>query len=140
MAIEFLSIVVFTFALALLVLGAVTWWIERGRKQMLGVLMMGSALVIAGAYAFLGSRFSIALLGRLIILVDLPRLMATALVYTSGVLIGLALAGGLFLWISGRIVRPTRLERYLALFVGVQRFPLRARPGQQPTVAASHYH
>ena len=48
MAIEFLSIVVFTFALALLVLGAITWWIERGKKQTAGILMMCSALVIAG--------------------------------------------------------------------------------------------
>ncbi len=117
MAIEFLSIMVFTFALALLVLGAVTWWIERGRKQMLGALMMGSALVIAGAYAFLGSRFAIVVFGRLIITVDLPRLMATAMVYTIGVLLGFGLAGGVFLWISGRMVEPTRLERRLATFV-----------------------
>ncbi|MBP8862851.1 MAG: hypothetical protein KBH71_01205 [Anaerolineae bacterium] len=119
MLIELLSIIIFTFALALFLLGGFTLWIEKARRRMLGVVMMLSALLVAGGYAFLGSRFSIALLGRLIILVDLPRLMATALVYTSGVLIGLALAGGLFLWISGRIVRPTRLERYLALFVGV---------------------
>ena len=117
MAIEFLSIMVFTFALALLVLGAVTWWIERGRKQMLGALMMGSALVVASAYAFLGSRFAIVVFGRLIITVDLPRLMATAMVYTIGVLLGFGLAGGVFLWISGRMVEPTRLERRLATFV-----------------------
>ncbi|HOV47398.1 MAG TPA: hypothetical protein PLM06_02030 [Anaerolineae bacterium] len=119
MLIELLSIIIFTFALALFLLGGFTLWIEKARRRTLGVVMMLSALLVAGGYAFLGSRFSIALLGRLIILVDLPRLMATALVYTSGVLIGLALAGGLFLWISGRIVRPTQLERYLALFVGV---------------------
>ena len=40
MAIEFLSIVIFTFALALFVLGAITWWMERSEKQALGVLMM----------------------------------------------------------------------------------------------------
>ena len=119
MAIEFLSIVVFTFALALLLLGAVTWWIERGRKQTLGVLMIGSALVIAGGYAFLGSRFAIAVFGRLIITVDLPRLMATAVVYTIGVLLGFGLAGGVFLWISGRLVEPTRLERQLVTFIVV---------------------
>ncbi|MFN2285641.1 MAG: hypothetical protein ACK2UQ_14580 [Anaerolineae bacterium] len=117
MAIEFLSIVVFTFALALLVLGAVTWWIERGRKQTLGMLMMVSALVIAGGYAFLGSRFAIAVFGQLIITVDLPRLMATAMVYTIGVLLGFGLAGGTFLWISGRLVEPTRLERQLVTFI-----------------------
>ena len=119
MAIEFLSIVVFTFALALLALGAITWWIERGRKQILGVLMMGSALVIAGVYAFLGSRFAITVFGRLIITVDLPRLMATATTYTIGVLLGFGLAGGVFLWISGRMVEPTRLERRLAAFIAV---------------------
>jgi len=119
MAIEFLSIVVFTFALALLVLGAVTWWIERGRKQTLGMLMMVSALVIAGGYAFLGSRFAIAVFGQLIITVDLPRLMATAMVYTIGVLLGFGLAGGAFLWISGRLVEPTRLERQLVTFIVV---------------------
>ena len=119
MAIEFLSIVVFTFALALLVLGAVTWWIERGRKQTLGMLMMVSALVIAGGYAFLGSRFAIAVFGQLIITVDLPRLMATAMVYTIGVLLGFGLAGGVFLWISGRLVEPTRLERQLVTFIAV---------------------
>ena len=119
MAIEFLSIVVFTFALALLVLGAITWWIERGKRQLLGMLMMGSALLIAGAYAFLGSRFAIAVFGRLIITVDLPRLMATAIVYTIGVLLGFGLAGGVFLWISGRLVEPTKLERRLATFIAL---------------------
>ena len=119
MAIEFLSIVVFTFALALLVLGAITWWIERDRKKTLGMLMMGSALVIVGGYAFLGSRFAIAVFGRLIITVDLPRLMATAMVYTIGVLLGFGLAGGVFLWISGRLVEPTRLERQLLTYITV---------------------
>jgi hypothetical protein len=119
MAIEFLSIVVFTFALALLVLGAITWWIEHDRKQTFGMLMMGSALVIAGGYAFLGSRFAIAVFGRLIITVDLPRLMATAMVYTIGVLLGFGLAGGVFLWISGRLVEPTRLERQLVMFIAI---------------------
>jgi hypothetical protein len=108
MAVEFLSIVIFTFALALLVLGAVTWWIERGHRRLLGALMVGSALLIAGVYGFLGSRFSIALFGRLIIGVDLPRLMATAIVYTIGVLLGVGLAGGAFLWVSGRLVQTTR--------------------------------
>ncbi|MFP4394063.1 MAG: hypothetical protein ACLFTI_02270 [Anaerolineales bacterium] len=119
MATEFLSIVIFSFALALGVLGAVTWWIERDRRRWLGGLMMGSALLIALGYAFLGSRFSIALFGRLIIAVDLPRLMTTAILYTIGVLLGVGLGGGVFLWISGRLIQPTRLERQLAAFIGV---------------------
>ncbi len=119
MLIELLSIIIFTFALALFLLGGFTLWIEKARRRTLGLVMMLSALVIAVGYAFLGSRFSIALLGRLIITVDLPRLMATAVVYTVGVLAGLALAAGPFLWISGRIIRPTRLERYLAAFVAI---------------------
>lgn len=119
MLIELLSIIIFTFALALFLLGGFTLWIEKARRRTLGLVMMLSALVIAVGYAFLGSRFSIALLGRLIIAVDLPRLMATAVVYTVGVLAGLALAAGPFLWISGRIIRPTRLERYLAAFVAI---------------------
>ena len=119
MATEFLSIVIFSFALALWVLGAVTWWIERDRRRWLGGLMMGSALLIALGYAFLGSRFSIALFGRLIVAVDLPRLMTTAILYTIGVLLGVGLAGGVFLWISGRLIEPTRLERQLVAFIGV---------------------
>jgi hypothetical protein len=119
MLIEFLSIVIFTFALALLGLGAVTWWIERGRKRALGLLMIGSAILIASGYGFLGSRFAIALFGRLIITIDLPRLMATAILYTVGVGAGIGLAGGVFLWTSGRLVEPTRLERKLAVFVAL---------------------
>jgi hypothetical protein len=119
MAIELISIVIFTFALALLGLGAFTWWIESKRRRSLGILMMASALLIAAGYAFLGSRFSIAAFGRLIITIDLPRLMATAIVYTIGVIAGFGLAGGVFLWISGRLIKPTGLERKLALFVGL---------------------
>jgi len=119
MAIEFLSIVIFTFALALLGLGAFTWWIERDKRRNLGILMMISALLIAACYAFLGSRFSITLFGRLIITIDLPQLMATAIVYTIGVLMGFGLAGGAFLWISGRLVKTTGLERKLAIFITV---------------------
>ena len=119
MAIEFLSIVIFTFALALFVLGAITWWMERSEKQTLGVLMMGVALLIAAAYAFLGSRFAIAVFGRLIITVDLPRLMAMAVRYTIGVLLGFGLAGSAFLWISGRMVEPTRFEQWLLIFIAI---------------------
>ena len=117
MLIELLSIFIFTFALGLTILGGVTWWIERGARRWLGVLLLVSGLCIAAGYAFLGSRFAIALFGRLIVTVDLPRLMATAITYTIGVLLGFGVAGGLFLWISGRLLHPTRLERKLALFI-----------------------
>ncbi len=117
MAIKFLSILIFSFALGLAALGAVTRWVEKGRRRNLGLAMMLSGLVIAGGYAFLGSRYAIVLWGRLIITVDLPRLMATALLYTLGVLAGLGLAGGLFLWLSGRLIQPTRLERKIVVFL-----------------------
>ncbi len=121
MIVQFLSIVIFTFSLTLLVLGAVTWWIERERKRVLGVGMIASGLVIAIGYALLGSRFSIAWFGRLIVAVDLPLLWATAILYTIGVLGGIGLAGGLFMWMSGRLTRlqPTRLERQLVAYIGV---------------------
>jgi len=121
MTIEFLSIVIFTFSLTLLVLGAVTWWIERGRKRHLGLILIISGSVIAVSYAFLGSRFSIALFDRLIVAVDLPRLWSTAIIYTIGVLAGIGVAGSLFLWMSGRLVKlkPTRLERQMLTYVGV---------------------
>ena len=122
MAIEFLSIVIFTFALALLGLGAFTWVMERGPRRTVGVLMIVLALLIAGSYAFLGSRFAIALFGRLIITIDLPRLMATAIIYTIGVALGFGLAGGGFLWISGRLIKLTGFERKLAVFVALTLF------------------
>ena len=118
MAIEFLSIVIFTFSLALFILGAITWWIEREKRRTLGILMMSSGFVIAAGYAFLGSRFSIAVFGRLIITVDLPRLMSTAITYPLGVFLGFGLAGVLFLWVSGRLARPTRFEWLLAGLAG----------------------
>ncbi len=118
MAIEFLSIVIFTFSLALVILGAITWWIERENRRTLGVLMMMAGLMIATGYAFLGSRFSIAVFDRLIITVDLPRLMSTAITYSLGVFLGFGLAGLLFLWASGRLARPTRFEWLLAGFAG----------------------
>lgn len=117
MVIEFLSILIFTFALALFVLGLITWVMERDKKRLLSPLMMGIALVIAVGYAFLGSRFSITTFGRLIITIDLPRLMTTAIVYTIGVLVGVGLAGGLFLWVSGRLIKPTHFESKLVYFI-----------------------
>jgi hypothetical protein len=108
----------FTFALGLFVLGVITWWVEKKYRRALGLVMMGSSLLVAGAYAFLGSRFAIQLFGRLVVTVDLPQLMGTAVVYTLGILGGLGLAGGLFLWISGRLIQPMRLERWMAGFIG----------------------
>lgn len=117
MAVEFLSIVIFTFALGITLLGAVTWWMERAPRRNFGVAMIASGLIIAVGYAFLGSRYAIALFGRLIITIDLPRLMMTAILYTTGVAVGLGIASMLFLWISRRFVQPSRLEQHLALFL-----------------------
>lgn len=113
--IAFISIVVLTFALALVVLGILTIWLERGRGRLQGVALTVVGLLTGGGYGFLGSRFSEALFGRLIVRVDLPALMATALTYTAGVLGGSALAVGLFLWATGRFRH--RVERTTVAFV-----------------------
>jgi len=95
--IQFISIVVLTFALALIVLGAITMWLERGRGRLQGVALTLVGLLVGIGYAFLGSRFSLALFDHLIVQVDLPALMATAFTYTAGVLSGVSLAVGLFI-------------------------------------------
>ena len=115
--IEFISIVVLTFALALVVLGAVTMWLERGRGRFQGVALTLVRLLVGVGYAFLGSRFSLALFNRLIVRVDLPALMATAFTYTTGVLSGASLAVGLFLWVTGRFRQ--RVERAAVAFIVV---------------------
>lgn len=115
--IEFISIVVLTFALALVVLGAITVWLERGRKRLQGGALILIGLLVGTGHAFLGSRFSEALFGRLIVRVDFPALMATAFTYTAGVLSGAALAVGLFLWATGRFGH--RVERTVIAFVVV---------------------
>lgn len=115
--IEFISIVVLTFALALIVLGAITMWLERGRGRLQGVALTLVGLLVGIGYAFLGSRFSLALFDHLIVQVDLPALMATAFTYTAGVLSGVSLAVGLFLWATGRFRH--RVERTAAAFVVV---------------------
>ena len=107
--IAFISIIILTFATALIVLGAITMWLERGRGRLQGVALTAVGLLTAVAYGFLGSRFSLRLFGRLIIRVDLPALMATAFTYTAGVVIGSALSLGLFLWATGRF--RDRVER-----------------------------
>ena len=115
--IEFISIVVLTFALALIVLGAVTMWLERGRGRLQGAALILIGLLVGAGYAFLGSRFSEALFDRLIVRVDLPDLMVTAFTYTAGVLAGIALAVGLFLWATDRFRH--RVERAVVAFVVV---------------------
>jgi len=115
--IEFISIVVLTFALALIVLGIVTMWLERGRGRLQGIALTAIGLLVGAGYAFLGSRFSLALFDRLIVRVDLPALMATAFTYTAGVLSGTALAVGLFLWATGRFRH--QVERTAVAFVAI---------------------
>lgn len=113
--IQFISIVVLTFAVALLTLGVVTMWLERGRGRQQGIALTAVGLLTGVGYAFLGSRFAVKLFGRLIVRVDLPALMVTALTYTAGVLFGSALAGGLFLWATGRF--RDRVERRVLAFI-----------------------
>lgn len=115
--IELISIVVLTFALALVVLGLITIWLEQGRHRLQGIALTVLGLLTAVGYAFLGSRFSLRLFGRLVVRVDLPALMATAFTYTAGVLVGSALALGLFLWATGRF--RDRVERTIVVFVFV---------------------
>jgi drug/metabolite transporter (DMT)-like permease len=115
--IEFISIVVLTFALALVVLGGVTMWLERGRRRLQGIALTFVGLFVGVGYAFLGSRFSLTVFDRLIVRVDLPALMATAFTYTAGVLSGAALAVGLFLWATGRFRH--RVEQTSAAFIVV---------------------
>jgi hypothetical protein len=113
--IEFISIVVLTFAMVLLALGLVTMWLERGRGRLQGAALAVVGLLTGAGYAFLGSRFSVRLFGRLIVRVDLPALMSTAFTYTAGVLVGLALALGLLLWATGRF--RGRVERTILALV-----------------------
>ena len=113
--IQFISIVVLTFALALVMLGAITMWLERGRGRLQGIALTLVGLLVGVGYAFLGSRFALALFDRLIVRVDLPALMATAFTYTAGVLSGASLAVGLFLWATGRFRH--RVERTVVAFV-----------------------
>ncbi|MEA3375421.1 MAG: hypothetical protein R6X31_00460 [Anaerolineae bacterium] len=115
--IELISIVVLTFALALVVLGLITIWLEQGRHRLQGIALAVLGLLTAVGYAFLGSRFSLRLFGRLVVRIDLPALMATAFTYTAGVLVGSGLALGLFLWATGRF--RDRVERTIVVFVCV---------------------
>jgi len=113
--IEFISILVLTFALALIILGTVTMWLERGQARLQGIALVLVGLLVGAGYSFLGSRFSLAVFDRLIVRVDLPALMATAFTYTAGVLVGAALAVGMFLWATGRFRH--QVERTVVAFV-----------------------
>jgi hypothetical protein len=113
--IEFISIVVLTFALALIVLGIITIWLERGRGRLQGIALTLIGIIVGIVYAFLGSRYSLEFFDRLIVRVDLPALMATAFTYTTGVLGGIAVAVGLFLWATGRFRH--QVERTSLAFV-----------------------
>ena len=112
---ELLSILVLTFSLTLLLLGLITLWLERGPGRWSGIVLSLLGLLVGAGYSFLGSRFSITLFGRLVVRVNLPALMATALSYTLGVVGGMALAGGLFLWVTGRYQTWQIRRRVLAL-------------------------
>ena len=43
--------------------------------------------------------------------------MTRAMTYTLAVLIGFGVAGGIFLWNSGRLVRPSKRTSQIALFI-----------------------
>lgn len=117
--IEFISIVIFTFALALVVLGAITIWLERGPGRLKGIALMLVGLFVGGGYGFLGSSLSLRYFDRLIVRVDLPNLMATAFTYTAGVLGGIGLAVGLFLWATGRFRHQVEQTSVALIVVGV---------------------
>jgi hypothetical protein len=117
--VEFISIIVLTFALALIVLGAITIWLERGTGRLKGIALVLVGLLVGAGYAFLGSRFSLALFDRLIVRVDLPALMSTAFTYTAGVLGGVALAAGLFLWATGRFRHQAEQTSIALVVVGI---------------------
>jgi hypothetical protein len=76
------------------------------------MLLVG--LLVGIVYAFLASRISEALFGRLIVALDLPNLMATAFTYTAGVLFGAGMAAGIFLWATNRYRRQS--ERAMVVF------------------------
>lgn len=113
-AIKFISVIVLTFALALVVLGVITMWLERERRRFQGGVMVLVGLMVGIVYAFLASRVSETLFGRLIVALDLPDLMATAFTYTAGVLFGTGMAVGIFLWATNRYRHQS--ERAMVVF------------------------
>jgi len=117
--IELVSVVIMTFALALIALGTITVWLENGRRRLLGIALGLVGLAAGITYLFLGSRFSLALFGHLVVRVDLPTLMATAFTYTAGVLLGISLAAGLFLWVTGRFHRRSVVAAAVTIAMGL---------------------
>lgn len=115
---QLLSILVLTFALTLILLGLLTFWLERGPGRWQGIAIVLLGFLIGAGYALLASRYSYALFGRLIVLVDLPRLLATAFAYTVGVVGGAGLAIGLFLWVTGQYRSWQIRRRFIALVMG----------------------
>ncbi|MCX8068209.1 MAG: hypothetical protein RMK65_00675 [Anaerolineae bacterium] len=115
---QLLSILVLTFALTLIFLGLLTLWLERGPGRWQGIAIALLGLLIGSGYALLASRYSLILFGRLIVLVDLPRLLATAFAYTVGVIGGAGLAMGLFLWVTGKYRSWQIRRRLIALVMG----------------------
>lgn len=115
---QLLSILVLTFALTLVLLGLLTFWLERGPGRWQGVVIALLGFLIGAGYALLASRYSLVLFGRLIVLVDLPRLLATAFAYTVGVVGGAGLAMGLFLWVTGKYRSWQIRRRFIALVMG----------------------
>ena len=113
--VELLSILVLTFALTLVVLGLVTIWLERGAGRWQGIAAVLVGLLVGAGYSFLASRFSVALFGHLIVRVNLPALMVTAITYTIGLLSGVLVAVGLFLWVTGRYQEWQIRRRVLAM-------------------------
>ncbi|RME33119.1 MAG: hypothetical protein D6793_10160 [Thermoflexia bacterium] len=115
---QLLSILVLTFALTLVLLGLITLWLERGPGRWQGFAIALLGVLIGAGYALLASRYSLLFFGRLIVLVDLPRLLATAFAYTVGVVGGIGLAAGLFLWVTGKYRSWQIRRRLIALVMG----------------------
>jgi len=118
-AIKFISVIVLTFALALVVLGIITMWLERDRRRFQGGVMTLVGLLVGIVYAFLASRVSKVLFGRLIVALDLPNLMATAFTYTAGVLFGAGMAVGIFLWATNRYRRQSERAMVVIAVAGL---------------------
>ncbi|TET49438.1 MAG: hypothetical protein E3J64_09665 [Anaerolineales bacterium] len=116
---EFITTIVLTFALAMVVLGAITFWLERNKRRLLGVALAVVGILVGATYSFLASRYSEEIFGRLIVAVDLPALMATALANIIGVIGGGGLAAGVVLWATGRFRQRMGRAVVAVIVVGV---------------------
>jgi len=113
--IELLSILILTFSLTLILLGLITLWLERGTGRWQGVATSLVGLLVGAGYYFLGSRFSLILFEALIVRVNWPALVVTTITHMVGLLGGIGLAVGLFLWVTGRYQAWQIRRRMLAL-------------------------